>query len=74
MTRYIAIAAVALTTLTGAASAMNNPAAGLDGFVTPAQAAQLDERTISKIKAVIHGGDTEGEKQSIVRNLIRKAG
>ena len=74
MTRYIAIAAVALTTMAGAASAMTNPAAGLEGFVSPTEATQLDERTVSKIKSVIHGGDTQSEKRAKVMSILLNAG
>ena len=74
MTRYIAIAAIALTSIAGAASAMTNPAAGLENYVTPSQAAQLDDRTVSKIKNAIHSGDTEGEKRALVKSILMNAG
>jgi hypothetical protein len=74
MTRYFAIAAVSLAALTGAASAMTNPAAELRGFVSPSVAATLDATTVKTIKNIIHSGDSENEKQQHVQSILLQAG
>lgn len=73
MTRYIAIAAVALTALTGAASAMSNPAAGLGHFVSPEVAATLDANTIEQIKRTVNGGGNDNEKRQWVNAILLNA-
>ena len=74
MTRYIAIAAVALTAMAGAASAMSNPAAGLGQFVNPAVAATLDADTLAKIERTVNGGGSDNEKRQWVKSIILNAG
>ena len=73
MTKFAVLLTASAIALGGAASAMTNPAAGFEGFVTAEQAVQLDDRTIASIKNVINSSDSRGERAAVVNALVKRA-
>ena len=74
MKTIFALATVSLIAVSGAASAMSNPAAGLGGFVSSEVAATLDAGTIAQIKRTVNGGGGDNEKRQWVRSILLRAG
>lgn len=78
MKRLIAITAISLTALTGAASAMTNPAGAhygeLRAYTGGANLSGLSQQTLDKMVRTIHGGGTENEKRQWIRSILLRAG
>ena len=72
MNRYIAIAALALTTVAGAASAMTSDtdARQINAYAPSVDVSTLDNSTVLAAVQAIHGGGSEGEKAATVRAIV----
>ncbi|SMC66133.1 hypothetical protein [Primorskyibacter flagellatus] len=77
MNRIIAIAAVAIATVAGAANAMtqDNAAAvrAINSYAPSVDVSTLDDSTILAALQAIHGSGTESEKSSTVRAILLNA-
>ena len=73
MKRTLALTAIALTAMTGAASAMVSDAATakIQHFAPTAQVQSLSEAEVATALAIINGGGTESEKRSAVKRFLR---
>ncbi len=65
------IAITALVASVASASAMTNPTAELERFVTPEQAATLSDAQVTTALQAIHSLDSESEKRAAVRSLVQ---
>lgn len=73
MTRILTAAALVLATAAGSASAMGNPGFEVKHAVGGADvAASLDARTLAKVRSILHGGDSEGEKRARIKALVAR--
>ncbi|MFZ5963957.1 hypothetical protein ACOXXX_13485 [Thalassococcus sp. BH17M4-6] len=72
MKRTIAIAAVALTALTGAASAMTTSAnqAILQQYAPNIETSTLSEAQIGSLLAIAYSGDSQSEKRAKIRSFV----
>lgn len=77
MNRFIAITAVAIATVAGAANAMtqDNAAAvrAINSYAPSVDVSTLDDATILAALQAIHGSGTESEKSSTVRAILLNA-
>ena len=73
MKRTLAITAVALTALTGAASAMTSDAAiaKIERFAPSVDAQSLTNLEVNALLSVINGGGTDSEKRATVQALVK---
>ena len=73
MKRTLAITAVALTALTGAASAMTSDAAiaKIERFAPSVDAQSLTTLEVNALLSVINGGGTDSEKRATVQALAK---
>ena len=74
MKSLIIMTVLAASIATGA-SAMVNSSVNLDeiqSYAPDADVSTLTDREISVLRNVIHGGDSEGEIGSFIRNYFRK--
>ncbi|MCH2096654.1 MAG: hypothetical protein MK160_16325 [Rhodobacteraceae bacterium] len=74
MTKFFAISALALTAMTGAASAMTDGPAFADQVKQYAPSVDVSALTAADVNAaltIIHGGDSEGEKRTRINALLK---
>ncbi|MDJ0820716.1 MAG: hypothetical protein QNJ09_02760 [Paracoccaceae bacterium] len=73
MKRTLAISALALTALTGAASAMVSDAAEarIKHFAPNANVQALTEAEVNAALSIINGGGTESEKRGALKSFVR---
>ncbi|MDJ0820717.1 MAG: hypothetical protein QNJ09_02765 [Paracoccaceae bacterium] len=73
MKRTLAITAIALTAMTGAASAMvsNAAEAQIERFAPSVDVQSLSTLEVNKLLAVINGGGTDSEKRATVQALVK---
>lgn len=78
MKRLIAIAAISMTALTGAASAMTAPGGAyhneLKTYASGADLSGLSQQTLDRMVRTIHGGGSESEKRQWIRAILVQAG
>ena len=70
MKTLIASAALALTTLAGAASAMTD-ASAIQQYAPNTDVSMLSETDVNVLLSVIHSGDSEGEKRAAVQAYLQ---
>ncbi|MBV1866768.1 MAG: hypothetical protein KUG69_02505 [Marinosulfonomonas sp.] len=77
MKRIITVAALALVTAAGAASAMTDATATvtheIQSYAPNANVAALSNAEIQQLLAVIHGGDSESEVSGFVSSFFASA-
>ncbi len=65
------IAITALVASVASASAMTNPTAEIERYVTAEQAATLSDAEVATALQAIHSLDSESEKRAAVRSLVQ---
>ncbi len=72
MKKFIFASAIAMTALTGAASAMVSSAelATIRGYAPQADLSDLTNAEINSLLSIVHGGDTESEVRNAVRAIV----
>ena len=75
MKKIIATSALALTTLAGAASAMTPQDSAVNDalriYAPGVEASELTAADANLILSVVHSGDSEGDKRTVIQSIAR---